>query len=467
VSAIVYPTRAPISNPDPAPTTTSALNAQTRNQPYKASPSPLRIGITPKSSDHAKALKPVLPPSQSAPAPVPPPPALPTNVAAPTKRARSSVRFDVEEKEDKEDHVPLGQVMRIKRGREERAKFLELEKERRALEQERLKHQAEKRKWEQEKRTWEAERTAAEDDKKKRLYQQEVIAARKRRETQMFKVNLSSVDLPEIEAQSGRRQGSYSRPAYDTPRRESSDGSSPGVSHPPSRNDSFNSLRGTSKPQSIHSAPPPSLRSSHTVSSVEDVAKMMGRRTSVLPETPPQSPMLMQPYGYPWGVPMMPQMPMQMSMPMPMQMAPQMPYYTMDNTPLLPPAAPFMMQRTGDRRQSSSSSSPNRSSISLGKSPSQSADRLPLNQGTSPTRRPAGHQRSSSGESAPNQSGHGQRSNQGSTNSSRRSSGTVNDPNQWRNSTRSRPSLPQSNSQGSGSWVVPSPGAPRRLNTIL
>jgi hypothetical protein len=31
----------------------------------------------------------------------------------------------------------------------------------------------------------------------------------------------------------------------------------------------------------------------------------------------------------------------------------------------------------------------------------------------------------------------------------------VNDPNQWRNSTRSRPPIPQSNSQGPGSWVVP------------
>lgn len=359
--------------------------------------------------------------------------------------------------------------MRIKRGREDRAKFLELEKGRRALEEERLKHQAEKKKWEQEKRAWEAERTAAEDEKKKRLYQQEVIAARKRRESQMFKVNLSSVDLPEIQPPNSRRQGSYSRPAYDTSRRESSDGSSPGVSYPPSRNESFNSLRGTSKPQSIHSAPPPSLKSSRTVSSAEDVTRMLGRRSSVLPETPPQSPMLMQPYGYPWGVPMMPQMPMQMSMPMPMpmQMAPQMPYYTMDNTPLLPPTAPFMMQRTGDRRQSSSSNSPNRVSTSLGKAASQSADRLPLNQGTSPTRRPAGHQRSSSGESDPNQPGHGQRSNQGSVNSNRRPSGTTNDQNQWRNSTRSRPSIPPSNSQGSGSWVVPSPGPPRRLNTVF
>ena len=363
--------------------------------------------------------------------------------------------------------MPLGQVMRIKRGREERSKFLELEKGRRALEEERLKHQAEKKKWEQEKRAWEAERTAVEDDKKKRLYQQEVIAARKRRETQMFKDNLSSADLPEIEPQNSRRQGSYSRPAYDSPRRESSDGSSPGVSHPPSRNESFNSLRGTSKPQSTHSAPPPSLRSSHTVSSVEDVTRMMGRRTSMLPETPPQPPMLMQAYGYPWGVPMMPQMPMQMPMPMPMQMqmAPQMPYYAMDNTPLLPPTAPFMMQRVGDRRQPSSSSSPNRVSTSLGKSASQSVDRLPLNQGTSPTRRPAGHQRSSSGESEPNQFGHGPRSNQGSVNNNRRPSGTANDPNhQWRNSTRSRP---PSNSQGPGSWVVPSSGAPRRLNTVF
>ena len=413
----------------------------------------------------------MLPSSQPAPVPVSPSSTSPVNITAPRKRTRSSVRFDVEEKQDRDDHVPLGQVMRIKRGREERAKFLELEKERRALEEERLRHEAEKKKWEQEKRAWEAGRTTVEDEKQKRLYQQEVIAARKRRESQMFKVG-SSTDLPEIEPQNSRRQSSYSRPVYDTQRRESSDGSSPPVSHPPSRNDSFNSLRGTSKPQSLHSAPPPSLKSSHTASSIEDVVKMKGLRTSMLPVTPPQLPMVMQPYGYSWGIPVMPQMqmpmqmPMQMSMPMQMQMVPQVPYYAMDNMPLLPPTAPFMMQRVGDRRQSSSSSSPNRNSTSLGKSASQSADRLPLNQGPSSTRRPAGHQRSSSGGSSPNQLGQGQRSNQGSINSSRRSTGIVDDPNQWRKPATSRPPLPHGNSQGSGSWVVPSPGAQRRQNTV-
>ena len=434
--------------------TASALNAQTRNQLYKPSPSPLRTEAVPQSLHQRKAPKVMPPPLQSALAPTLPSSRPSANVPTLTKRPRSTVRFDVEEKQDRDDHVPLGQVMRIKRGREERAKFLALEKERRALVEERLRHEAEKKQWEKEKQAWEAERKVAEEEKKRRLYQQEVISARKRRESQIFKVGLSS-DLPDPEPQSSRRQGSYSRPAYDTPQRESSEGSSPAVSHPPSRNDSFNSLRGTSKPHSVHSAPLPSGNSSRSVSSVEDGSKMRGRRTSMFPETPPRMPMLMHPYGYSWGVPIMPMQPMQM------QMAPQMPYYAMDNMPLLPPAAPFMMQGTGDRRQSSGS--PNRSSTSLGKSASQSADRLPLNQGTSSTRRPV-HQRSSSGGSSPNHPGHGQRSNQGSLDNSRRASGTSNDPNQRRNP-KSRPPLPQSNSQR-GSWVVPSPGDQRRQNTV-
>ena len=351
--------------------------------------------------------------------------------------------------------MPLGQIMRIKRGREERAKFLELEKERRVLEEERQKHEAEKMKWEQEKRAWETEKKAAEEEKKKRLYQQEVIAARKRRESQVFKVGSQSTDSPDIEPQANRRQGSYSRPAYDTHQRQGSDGSSPAASLPPSRNDSSNSLRGTSKPQSLASIPPPSAYSSSTD---EDAAKMTGRPTSMFQGTSSQLPMPMQPFGYPWGMPVMPQMQM------PIQMVPQMPYYAMDNMPLLPPTAPFMMQQTGDRRRSTSSS-PNRSSNSLGKVASQSVDKLPLGQGTSPSRRPGGHQRSSSGGS-PNQFGTGQRSNQGSVSSSRRSSAVVNDPNQWRSSTRSRPPLPQSYSQRPGSWVVPSPAPQMRQNTV-
>jgi hypothetical protein len=377
------------------------------------------------------------------------------NVTTRAKRVRSSVRFDVDEKQDKDEHVPLGQIIRIKRGREERAKFLQLEKGRRALEEERQKHEAEKRKWEQERRAWEAERKAVEEEKKKRLYQQEVIAARKRRESQAFKVGSPLTDSPEIEPQITRRQTSYSRPVYDSLRQQSSDVSSLELSHPPSRDDSFNSLRGISKPLSLHSVPP-SRNSSSTASSNEDPSKPTARPTSMLPGITPQFPMMMQPFGYPWGMPVMPQMPM--------QMVPQVPYYyPVDNMPLLPPTAPFMMQQTGDRRNSRPSS-PNRSSTSLRESASKSMDRLPLNQGTSHSRRPTGHQRSSSGGSS-NQLVPGQRSNQGSINS-RRSSGIVNDPNQLRNSTRSRPPIPQSYSQRPGSWVVP-PQVPQiRQSTV-
>lgn len=347
--------------------------------------------------------------------------------------------------------MPLAHIMRIKRGREDRAKFLELQKERRAFEEERLKHEAEKKRWEQEKRVWETERKAEEEEKKKRLYQQEVIAARKRRESQAFGLGSFSSDLPEVEPQSSRRQGSYSRPAYDSSHRQGSDGSLPAATQPPSRNESFNSLRGISRPQSLRSEPLPSPKSSP---SVEDVTKTRERRISMFPATPPPLPMLMQPHGYPWGMSAMPQMPM------PMQMIPQMPYYPMDNMPLLPPTAPFMVQQTGDRRRSTCSS-PNRSSVSLQKSATQSTDRLPTNQGASSERRSIGHRRSSSGGSTPNQFGSGHPSNQGSTNS-RRSSGILNDPNQ-RNSMRSRPSMPQTFSRGSGSWVVPS-SVPQRLH---
>ncbi|KAF9780121.1 hypothetical protein BJ322DRAFT_1112797 [Thelephora terrestris] len=436
-----------------ASSTGSVITVQTRNQPYRADPSPPQTETDLPSLDRTKALKPKQPALQSSLSSTSLSPVPSGNVAARTKRARSSVRFDVDEKQDKDEHVPLGHIMRIKRGREERAKFLELQKERRVFEEERQKHEAEKKKWEQEKRAWETEKKAAEDEKKKRLYQQEVIAARKRRESQMFKVGSQSADSQDIEPQPSRRIGSYSRPAYDTLQRQSLDGSSPAVSHPPSRNDSSNSLRGTSKPQSVASIPPPSAHSSNTD---EDASKITARPTSMYQGTPPPLPMPMQPFGYPWGMPVMPQMQM--------QMVPQMPYYAMDNMPLLPPTAPFMMQQTGDRRRSTSSS-PNRSSTSLGKSASQSVDKLPLSQGPSSSRRPTGHQRSSSGGSS-NQFGNGQRSNQGSVNSSRRSSGIANDPNQWRDPARSRPPLPQSISQRHGSWVVPSPVPQMRHNTV-
>ena len=254
-------------------------------------------------------------------------------------------------------------------------------------------------------------------------------------------------DPPEIEPQDTRKHRSHSRPAYDSLRGQTLDGSSPTVSQPPSRNDSFASLRGISKPQSLRSVPPPSADSSNTDEGAHKSGT--GRPMSMLPCPSPQLPMVMPPYGYPWGMPVMP------------QMVPQMLYYPMDNMPLLPPTAPFMMHQTGDRR-SSISSSPNRSSTSIAKSPSQSMDRLP---GTSPTRRPLVHQRGSSGGSS-NQFWNGQQSNPGSANSSRRSSGIVADPNQSKNSTSSRPSLPRSYSQRPVSWVVPSPVPHPRQNTI-
>src|SRR6202022_3150997 len=55
--------------------------------------------------------------------------------------AKRGVRFA---EDDKEDQIPLGYVLRIRKRREEKAKFLQEEKERRAFEQERARQDEER-----------------------------------------------------------------------------------------------------------------------------------------------------------------------------------------------------------------------------------------------------------------------------------------------------------------------------------
>jgi len=185
----------------------------------------------------------------------------------------------------------------------------------------------------------------------------------------------------------------YSRPEYDSQRRQSSE---PTLPNNDSRDHSPVSSHGTSRtrvdslPRSTHSRPA-SLYSSRTVSSSEDVQPRDARgrsnkRGSGYSETSRHSllfpqqmvPQPMVPYVWSPIPPMSP-----------------MPYYTfnVDNMPLLPPTAPFMMQQHGSGRRSQNSSSSSRKSATPPPA-SHSVDRLPR---PAPSK-PKAHQRHSSGE---------------------------------------------------------------------
>ncbi|RDB22841.1 hypothetical protein Hypma_010088 [Hypsizygus marmoreus] len=165
-----------IDIPSPAPDSSSAQPsspAHSRNSPYIAVPSPLRNGHNPPSASPVVI-------SQSAPSAVPAP--------VPEPLVKRGVRFA---EDDKDDVIPLGYVLRMKKKREEKARFLRAEHQRRIMEEERLKIEEERRKrdaeraeWEAERRAWEKEKKAMEEEKRQRKYQEEVIASRLRRESQ-------------------------------------------------------------------------------------------------------------------------------------------------------------------------------------------------------------------------------------------------------------------------------------------
>jgi hypothetical protein len=289
-----------------------------RNTPYIAVPSPLRNQHNPPAIPPAVAL------SQSAP-PAVPAVVLAAPVEPPLKRG---VRF---QEDDKDDVIPLGYVLRMKKKREEKAKFLRAEHERRALEEERLKMEEERRRrdaeraeWERERRAWEREKKAIEEERRQRKYAEEVAATRFRRESQRaggvpssnngsgggggggyFPTSPSSTSLRDSERNKPptlRESRRHSRPVYDAalssplvpppiPRREMSEPNLPTITHtnasiPRSSPYSTSSPSpGSSRPPSIgggQSTPspiasgsgsgtrPPSVYSSQEVSS-EDV----------------------------------------------------------------------------------------------------------------------------------------------------------------------------------------------------
>ncbi|KIK68050.1 hypothetical protein GYMLUDRAFT_238217 [Collybiopsis luxurians FD-317 M1] len=238
--------------------------------------------------------------------------------------AKRGVRFI---EEDKDENIPIGYVMRIKKQREEKARFLREQKERRQYEEERAKveeerkqRDIERRKWEQERLAWEKEKRAMEEERKRKQYAEEVVAARQRAESSRIGMRVSSsTSLRETErsktTQSSNRLSRGSDTPPSPPRRLASDpfprDQSSANSRPPSMN------YPSSRPSSIHS-------------STEDIRTSRPVSTALyIPPVPP----IPQLFPYQSGYPM--------------------------DMPLLPPTAPFMVNQYS-RRQSQSSNSSSR-----------------------------------------------------------------------------------------------------------
>nr|GAT59923.1 predicted protein [Mycena chlorophos] len=340
-----------------------------------------------------------------------PPPVSPVEPPAPGPAPTTSrVHFA---EDDKDDVIPLGYALRMKKRREEKAKFLRAEQERRAFEMEKAKQEAERRKrelerkqWEDEKRAWEREKKAMEEERKKRIYAEEVASTRARREHQRagggYGVGTSMLGSSSSTSLRDERRrtetNTYSRPVHDQRRQASEPAqastpsssphtSSPSSSRPPSVHQTG---RNSSRPPSVHSSseefrPPAVKRGS--------MASLPGKptaseRSSIYSLWSSSNPALMPP-------------------------VPQMPMYSLD-MPLLPPTAPFMGSRSrghpGQRSQGSRDSSPGHSPSSPSRhrlpSSNSSSDRIHLQHHPQPSSRRGsnvsgqrpemGHQRRSS-----------------------------------------------------------------------
>ncbi|KAI0661007.1 hypothetical protein C8Q70DRAFT_1052829 [Cubamyces menziesii] len=389
----------------------STAHASARNQQYKATPSPLRMEATAQAvaSPATSSTTTVVSSPQPAPSIGSPPASAPP---LPLKSAlKQGVRFAEGEKTDRDDSVPFGYVQRIKQKREEKARFLQAERERRKHEEERRRHEEEKRKWEEERATWEREKRAIEEERKKRLYAEELAAARSRRESQRFG-SLGSVtggglatgqwDRPERRQPERESPSTYARPVYDpvaahphAPARQGSDssiarqsrvgsasgsGSSPSGSRPSSVYGTAN-MQGSSRPSSVYGTPSSSqqdVRLRERERERERERRVSGtgsRRGSMIsegggsyrhPEPVPMPPMP-QMWGMNMGMGMNMNVPPMVPMPMPM-------YGVGMDMPLLPPSPPFMMQQYGYRPPSQNS---NRNSQHSQHSPSRSHSSSP------------------------------------------------------------------------------------------
>ncbi|KAG6821628.1 hypothetical protein H0H93_000137 [Arthromyces matolae] len=269
--------------------TPSSSAAHSRNSPYIATPSPLR-------NEHNPPPSPSVAISHSA------PPTIPATMETDLSIKRG-VRFA---DDGKEDVIPLGYVLRMKKKREEKAKFLKAEQDRRLLEEEGRRYEEERRRreieraeWERERKAWEKEKRAMEEERRQRKYAEEVVAARLRRESQRaggvpslkaaesnaflvpssppghFPTSASSSTSERNKPSSMHR---HSRPVYDgsgapvyLPRREASEPNLPTSINtnpasfpitPSPRGSLMSPSPNSSRPPSLHRDRPPSADSS-------------------------------------------------------------------------------------------------------------------------------------------------------------------------------------------------------------
>lgn len=418
-----------------------------RQAPYKAAPSPLRTESDPITST---VVKPSLlsPQTMTAPSSV----SMPESPAPAFNSSRRGVRF-AEEEDDKEENIPLGYVLRHQKRREEKAQFLKRQKELRAHDEERQKHEAERQRWQKERDQWKREMQAIEEEKRKKAYAEEVIAARARRESRMSYFPSSSSLTQQVDGDGGR-VNKYHRPAYDA--RSKPEEQSPS---PRSRNQSSSSSRPGStyhSPNSVTGSRPASTYSVH--SSMEDVRlrehRTGSRRGSMVSEASQAQTQRGSLYAYGWGVPVppVPAFPVNVMPSMPIMAMPQ---YVMD-MPLMPPNAPFMAQQFGGRSRSRDSSPGKKNgSTSHGNSPS-----------GSPT---GGGSGSSSSRERPRQSSynssHGPGSRQGSSGDERHSPSRTRTPSGSEREREHRSGRPTTRLQQTSSWNQPPP--PSAMNMAM
>jgi hypothetical protein len=342
----------------------------------------------------------------------------------------------------KDDQIPLGYVLRVRKNKEQKAQFLREERDRRAKEaqqemenrrapvpphemrvpravapqqravpqramapvqaarhqqppgisreEERLRQEAERIEMDKLRRARELERKQAEE--RQRAYVEELQATRARREA----ARAGRFQSPSSPAQFSDRDRSGSRDSMHTSVRSISRKHAPELILPTSPTPPFDGSPASSVPVTPGSqrsfSRPPSVYSTHTASS-EDVrgrdGRRVSRRFSVVAD--PTKQLSLQPpfdpraYFNPYAWTNVPQVPPVPVIP-PIPAVPHvygMPFYGMD-MPLLPPSPPFMMNQYGTRPRSQTGSQ---------QSFGQSSSSLPRNHSSDSV--PQGHRSSS------------------------------------------------------------------------
>lgn len=317
-------------------------------------------------------------------------------------RVKRGVRFA---EDDKDDQIPLGYVLRIKKQREEKARFLREEREKRELEERKRTREeerqlrlleAEKRQQEKERKVLELQKKAMEEERRRQSYAMEeerrrqnyameLQASRARSEaSRAGHISSSSSLVRDIE-----RDRSASRDARPSPSaRQRTLG--PNANLSPYDGSPSSSMPATPQGSQRSFSRPPSVYSTHTTSS-EDARARDGRRisrrstlafdSSKQPPLPNPRASLMS-YNYnPWmnmqvppGVMTpVPVAPMMTPVPVAPMMTP-VSYFPMDT--LVPPSPPFMMNQFGNRPPSNNFLQSQVSSSSYNNSSNHSADSI-------------------------------------------------------------------------------------------